>query len=113
MDDAIYVEVINQDWGNMDLTPPTSVTLVNMELTEKNVWYLVVPSVVNLRSWKIQLRRAEIMASFDYKYDAASTAYISCFPGEAVFADAVFPSLYVRCPDLDAQILELEYWRKD
>lgn len=112
-DDAIYVEVINWDFSKLDVSPPTGVTIVNMELTEKGVWYLIAPSIEKLRSWKAQLRRPDDgnMTGFDYKYQDTSTAYMTCLPGEAIFADTAFPSLYIRCNDLDEQILELEYWQ--
>jgi len=109
-DDARYVEVINWDLGKINLMPPEAVTIVNMELTDKDVWYLIAPQIENLRSWKAQLRRGESPVSFDYKYSDVTEAYMTCFPGESIFADAAFPSLYIRCQDLPAQILELEYW---
>ena len=110
MDDVRYVEIINEDLGSVSVRAPAIPTIVNLELLDKDVWYLVAPLIPNLKSWKAQLRRAEGTVGFEYRY-AASGPFMSCLPGEAIFADTIFPSLFVRCPDAAGQILELEYWQ--
>ena len=117
-DDARYVEVINPLFtggsggtgGEVTNLPPATVQLLNVAMPVKNTWYLVSNKITKIAGWKMQLRRVSEPASFDYAYVPNPTNFMTCFPGEAITADADFPALYARCQDLDNQVAEFEFW---
>lgn len=128
-DDARFVEVINDpllaaldaatvaaigqavSQDNEDTVPDT-VGVLNVPAALKDTWYEVSARIPDIKAWKLQLRRSEDYAAFDYKYSELGTDFMTCLPGEAITADTDFPALYVRVPEYDAQTIELEYWTR-
>lgn len=113
-DDARFVEIISDDFlkNGIYITRPSGFQILNPIIENKDTWYLIAGGINNLMAWKLKMRpSSNRYYSFHYKFDASET-YMSADPGERIFADVAFDELYVRVPNVDNQIMELELWLK-